>query len=922
MGVKVGQLYQELTIDDSKFNKKIDSAQSKSSKLAGMLKTGLATAAAVGAAAIGTALAGAATKGIKEFMNYENQMNEVFTLMPEASKEMQKQMSEDMKQFSEDMGVVTNEATPALYQAISAGVPKDNVFAFLEQAQKASVGAITDLETSVDALSSVVNTYGTENISAAETSDLLFTAVKQGKTTFGELANNISDVAPIASSLNIEFSNITAALSTMTSQGTPTTRATTQLKSAMSELSKEGSKAGTAFEDVAGKSFAEFIDQGGNLQEAMALMEEAAEKNGTTVANMFGSIEAGQAALALTGKGAEKFKTDLEEMENSAGATEKAYEQMDTSLSRSFDKIKASANVLFIEIGERLRPVVADLASWIQGNMPQIKEITLSVFDAIVNSIYIAKDAYDTIKEAVMAFFKDNKSSLDGIYKDYKEIFDLIVKIIMEFVDLATEFWEKYGEDITEKAKVFFDLLKGVFEDKLAIIKDALQAVLALMKGDWEGFGEELGQMMTKAFEMVRDLIVGAWQNLIKPALDTLIENIVEHWKEVPEKIKEVGGDVVKGFKDGITGKAEDAVTAVKDFGGSIVSGFKGLLESKSPSKVFMRIGEDIVNGLTIGIGNKSDDPNKEMINLFENLTGNNTETKSGEKSKLETSVFAQKGQEKGQEFGKEFTFGVLNTIDLMTPTQAAVSGQKQVLEKERKKQEKEMAEMLKRAKDRAEERFRTKVDYEKQWNSKLIEQKADEFQLLEMQKRRDIARAEEVGAQTWAIKEYYAQKEAELIEEQEARQTASYEARFGFIKEGFGDAFKSILDGTESVTGAFENLWKSVLDEVMSRLAKMAASKVFNWIISGGSGGFFSNLFGGIFHNGGVVPGPLGEERLILAKSGETVTPPGSNPRSNGSGGGYGTANIIINLDGRTIARVVKQPLVDLIRITGGARF
>ena len=45
MGVKVGQLYQELTIDDKKFNKKLGRAKSKTSKLSKTMKKGFSVAA-------------------------------------------------------------------------------------------------------------------------------------------------------------------------------------------------------------------------------------------------------------------------------------------------------------------------------------------------------------------------------------------------------------------------------------------------------------------------------------------------------------------------------------------------------------------------------------------------------------------------------------------------------------------------------------------------------------------------------------------------------------------------------------------------------------------------------------------------------------------------------------------------------------
>ena len=55
-------------------------------------------------------------------------MNEVFTLVPQASAEARDKMIADVKAFSSEMGILPEKAVPALYQAISAGVPQDNVF--------------------------------------------------------------------------------------------------------------------------------------------------------------------------------------------------------------------------------------------------------------------------------------------------------------------------------------------------------------------------------------------------------------------------------------------------------------------------------------------------------------------------------------------------------------------------------------------------------------------------------------------------------------------------------------------------------------------------------------------------------------------------------------------------------------------------
>jgi TP901 family phage tail tape measure protein len=309
---------------------------------------------AIGAGAI----AAFAAKGLGDFASFQTGMNEVFTLLPGESQAAFDKLTGQTKDFSKEFGVLPNDVIPSLYQALSAGVPKDNVFEFLETAQMAAKGGVTSLETAVDGISSVVNSYGDDVISATEASDLMFTAVRLGKTNFEELSGSLFQVAPIASSLGVNFNTVTASLANLTAKGTPTKVAATQMKSALSELGKAGSKADKNFRDLTGIGFTEFLETEGNVVSAFTTLAEGAEESGKSVLDMFGSIEAGQAVLALTADGGDAFLETLQEMGDSAGATETAFDTMDTGLQASLDRIKASLSVLFIDVGEKLAPVV------------------------------------------------------------------------------------------------------------------------------------------------------------------------------------------------------------------------------------------------------------------------------------------------------------------------------------------------------------------------------------------------------------------------------------------------------------------------------------------------------------------------------------------------------------------------------------
>ena len=149
---------------------------------------GLSRTAGITGVAVAGALTVMATRGVRSAIELGKGLSEVATLLPELSDEGFKGLTQDVLDFSDEMGIATTEVVPALYQAISAGVPADNVFEFLEIAAKASIGGVTSLETAVDGITSVVNAYGQEVITAQQASDLMFTAVRLGKTTFDELS--------------------------------------------------------------------------------------------------------------------------------------------------------------------------------------------------------------------------------------------------------------------------------------------------------------------------------------------------------------------------------------------------------------------------------------------------------------------------------------------------------------------------------------------------------------------------------------------------------------------------------------------------------------------------------------------------------------------------------------------------------------
>ena len=503
----LGSATYKLETDATQFNRGIDQAQTKARGSVTEITKGFASvgpAAALGFAAAGAAVGKFAIDGIGAAVNFQSKMNEVFTLLPGISQQAMGQMTDQLKTFDQQAGVTSSQSIPALYQALSAGIPPGNVFDFLQQANEAAVGGVSDLTTSVDALSSVVNAYGADVLSAQQASDQMFTAIRLGKTTFGELASSLSNVTPVAASIGVSFGDITSALAAMTAQGVPTAQATTQLRQALIELSKDGSAAAATFQSIAGVSFQDFLAQGHNLNEALDLMAQYAQTSGKNVSDLFSSVEAGNAVLALTGRGSKTFADDIKAAGDSAGATGKAYDQMSDSAQRNIDKMNVAWENFKLAIFDDALPALTAFAQFGADNLPKVTA-KMDELTASVKKVGDALDHADRLlggsgigaalrsatglpglpgQTAPATYLpkSDPNSPLNQYFNDlppvkaFNDVFDAIQKRYDEFHDKSKTTFDGAKEDIIGMRDVMVDTAT-LTDDSLVKINEGLARV-------------------------------------------------------------------------------------------------------------------------------------------------------------------------------------------------------------------------------------------------------------------------------------------------------------------------------------------------------------------------------------------------------------------------------------------------------------
>lgn len=285
------------------------------------------------------------------------------------------QFSSQVAGLSREVGIAQSSIADGLYEALGAGVPKNNAIEFLRVASKASIAGVTDLDTTVDGLTTAINAFGLKASDVGKVSDSFFQTVNAGKLTFGELSESMFNVAPVAAAAQVSLQEVGAALATLTSGGVPASVATTQLRYAIQSLVAPSVKAEKLMAPVfknAGFESGQAAVKALGFQKALALVTDAAGGSSVKLSRLLGSAEAVNAVLTLTGKGSKLFADQLKAQNNAAGVTDKALQQIEKSSGRAFERAGNAVRNFGLELGTAAAPAVASFADELTAGLNRI----------------------------------------------------------------------------------------------------------------------------------------------------------------------------------------------------------------------------------------------------------------------------------------------------------------------------------------------------------------------------------------------------------------------------------------------------------------------------------------------------------------------------------------------------------------------
>lgn len=225
--------------------------------------------------------------------------------------------------------------------------------------------------------------------------------------------------------------------------------------------------------------------------------------------------------------------------------------------------------------------------------------ILIWLLDGIANNIVKVADKVtdiltkflDTLDEntqkIIDAGFKLLTDFLSGIGNNMIKVTEKVGDIITTFLKALTD---KTQDIINAGADLIVTILKGISDNIQKIIDAGGDLIIKFI----QGIGEKSVEITNAALDVLVDFING------------MADAINTHRKELQDAGKNLALAIADGLTMGLASKTKDVVDGAVGLGKKMWNGITGFFDSHSPSRLMMKLGGYLGDGLAIGMDNNT----------------------------------------------------------------------------------------------------------------------------------------------------------------------------------------------------------------------------------------------------------------------------------------------------------------------------
>lgn len=493
---------------------------------------------------------------------FNTSMANISTLV-DTSTESIDAMGKQVLSLSRRVPVQLDELPPALYNIRSAGIDASRAMQVLEGSSKLAVAGLGTTSEAADISTSALNAFNLKGDQAAKLYDTIFKTVKHGKTNISQLAQGFGGVAGTIASAGIQFDEFQASVAAITTTGAPASQAYTQLRAIVSGLTRETTQSRKVFRAMGSKDLKDLIAKSGGLVPALERIKKQVRGNDAAMLQLIGSTEGLNAVISLTGNQSGAFKETLAAMRSGGSAIDTAFAKQSATDQAKHIKDMNAMQSAAISAGKAILPVMTNVFQVVGSLAGKFAELSPGTQKFIVGALAIG---------AAIGPLLIGVGALVGLFGSLATV----AAALGISVGVAAGLFFAIPVALGVAAFLvyrYWDKIKSAFWSALPALGGPMGMIAKLVYDNWG---------------RIKGAFVNGWQT-VKGWFTTL-----------PGQMTTLGKAMIVGLLTALNPVV--LATRLVSIAKAGITAFKNYLGIKSPSRVFMALGQHTTEGLARGI--------------------------------------------------------------------------------------------------------------------------------------------------------------------------------------------------------------------------------------------------------------------------------------------------------------------------------
>ncbi len=496
--------------------------------------------------AMGTASAAIVYKSSKAWADYSKSLANVNTMI-DISQDEFALLDKNVTSLSNKFAIQKKELAGGVYQALSAGASNlGEALEIVEASAKLGKGALIENSAAVDIVTTAMNAYGKETVSASEAIDTYFTIIKKGKINGEQLSQTIGQSISLFAAAKIPLKELGAGVATLTKVGVQSSEATTQLNAVVNAFLKPSKKMTESLKSMGYASGGAFLEAEG-LAGVMDFLATAGDGTIDSMSELVPNIRGLRGALALASENGMVFNEVLEAFQNQSGAADEALKRQTDGFAKdafTVEQSKIAFQNLGLELGKKLIPTFGVMAAKMTAFIMDGQRLkrTLDVILPVLAGITTGLASFLIIGKvaSIIQSFSKTMSVLNAVMAANPAIFIAAgIAVAIAAIVLLIRNW-----------------------DKVVIFIQTTVTKLQQRMGQFAGW---LDMFWTRAFQNIKIIVISLAQTIIDRLLGA-VQKFLELAGRLPfvgDKFKGLAADVA-GMRASLESAKHEAVNGMR----------------------------------------------------------------------------------------------------------------------------------------------------------------------------------------------------------------------------------------------------------------------------------------------------------------------------------------------------------------------